>query len=280
MKAGDLNSSMMNLDKCKRRKMEKILTDFHNDVICKMRERLIESGYSKNDVMNVDDRELPYRYFLICKKFIKTMPRKLYKSKEFECPDKYIESVEMIETAITQGHSLIPFLSDRIKDFNNEQDVLLKNWDIYHFHLGKKKKSNGFVKRTNELLFCCFKNENAYLINIFHHKSFTDKKLIQIIHNNWPEILIKLDGLTPGPESYDIDILKAIYRNISLAIAIENNFYLPTALALTFSGHSLRIQMYENRFFYTICMVTESYSKGDMSETDFENAKSAILASL
>ena len=207
------------------------------------RKDLIKFGYPENEVNSIkNDLKLISYYSSIYRRFIIPVPRKLYKSKQFTCPPKHEESLKRIEIMIKNGDLLTPFLSDRLKHFSND-DVLLKNWNIYHLHLGTKKKSNGFISRTKELLYCYFEEENAYLINIFDHKTFTDQKLIEIVHENWPQVLskFKIKGITGGNRLDNDDMRVLMYKNCNPSIKMKDGtMYISPSLGVTLGGHSLK----------------------------------------
>ena len=62
-------------------------------------------------------------------------------------------------------------------------------WNIHHFHLGSVIKDNGFVERTNELLFCCVEEDYVFFLKVATHDSapWAKEELIEIINNNWPD---------------------------------------------------------------------------------------------
>ena len=93
-----------------------------------------------------------------------------------------------------------------------------------------------------------------------------------------PELLNKLDGLTPGTESKNINVNEFIHRNVSPAIVIEDNTYLPPSL-LSRDGYSLDIIMQEIGFYKMIHEITENHTKGILSDSEFEDDKEKVLAS-
>ena len=66
------------------------------------------------------------------------------------------------------------------------QDDMLNILDIDHFHLGEKANNNG---RAGELLFIYYYQENLYLVDIFNHESFFNKRILEIIYENWENSL-------------------------------------------------------------------------------------------
>ena len=101
--------------------------DLINDYEQLLEKHLIASGinYNKNDIINA--------YFNTEKKLIDSVPRKIYKSKEFVCPKGYEQKLQEIEKKIIFGKNLVPFMSKNILK-GNYDDLLLNDWNIYHFH--------------------------------------------------------------------------------------------------------------------------------------------------
>jgi len=66
----------------------------------------------------------------------------------------------------------------------DKNDLLLNNWGIYHFHLGKINK-NDFTCRTGLLLFVKIIDNNVYFLDLKEHGNFSSIDFIKIMHNNW-----------------------------------------------------------------------------------------------
>jgi hypothetical protein len=49
--------------------------------------------------------------------------------------------------------------------------------------------SDGFVTRDGHLLFVFIAGGCAHLLDLLDHESFDDDDLIEIIHENWPEMI-------------------------------------------------------------------------------------------
>lgn len=91
------------------------------------------------------------------------------------------------------GQSLKPHLSKH-SDNPDYKDLMFYDWEVFHFHLGTNPdpKHQGFVERTDDLLFAIADSNTAemYLIDIHpHHGGFINQDLLRIIEKNWAEIL-------------------------------------------------------------------------------------------
>jgi hypothetical protein len=89
------------------------------------------------------------------------------------------------------GKNLKPYVSTNITDADYP-DLLFYDWGVYHFHLGlgPDKRRKGFIGRTNDLLFAVTDPAATimYLLDVLPH-SFTNQRLLQIIEENWPNLL-------------------------------------------------------------------------------------------
>lgn len=70
----------------------------------------------------------------------------------------------------------------------DENDLLLNNWGIYHLHLGKLD-NNDFSDRTNLLLFIKIIDDNVYFLDIKEHGNFSSIDFTKIMHNNWEDAI-------------------------------------------------------------------------------------------
>lgn len=131
--------------------------------------------------------EIRHRYFNFSRRIIQPFKRQIFISKEFDCPTQYEQGLHIIKAKFQQGNTVYWHLSKNITniDFN---DYLLNDWDIHHLHLGTEREPNGFFKRTTEVLFIRVTDTSVFFLNILPH-NFSDKDLLRIVHNNWPETI-------------------------------------------------------------------------------------------
>lgn len=156
---------------------------------------------------------------------IDNIPRKVFISKEFNCPPKFKKRISSLKKNIEKGISLNPFLSKGSSRITNK-DYLLYDWNIYHLHLGKYDlNKDKYSSRTNELLFVYITEKAAYFLDILDHNSFTEKKLLSIIKLNWPFLLEKfiLHGFTATTQNLsgkEIGLLRK--KGVSTLIQLDS----------------------------------------------------------
>lgn len=139
-------------------------------------------------------------FFNAKKRLVTNTPRRILKSKEFLCPPEYYGALKEIENKILSGDSIIMYMSDKILDMEYK-DLILYDWNIHHLHLSKRRRPDGFVKRSDFELFVFFTNNIAYFIQIYPHSKqdlYSTQDMIKIIHENWPELISKhkINGLS------------------------------------------------------------------------------------
>ena len=146
-------------------------------------------GYDITHVQD-DDHAAIMLYYKIRRYAIEPRARHVLKASGFEHPPRYELGIQQLEQAIRNGTRLTPYRSKRIATAASSDD-LFDYWQIHHFHLGSNQMDDGFVERTNELLFCRIEDEHAYFIKIASHDSspWAKKELVEIIHENWPDTI-------------------------------------------------------------------------------------------
>jgi hypothetical protein len=198
--------------------------NFQQDWVEILRQKLVERGYSIDSSQH-DSDALCIQYFNVLKRQIDAKPREILVSKEFSCPEQYRKGIKLIRRKVKSGQDLTPHLSKNIKSLDYH-DSLLNDWGIYHFHLGDLLEKTGFIKRTGPVLFARVTDEYFYMLDILDHGSWSQQRLVEIIHTNWQESislfkiqgLYKLNSVTPS----DQDIAQFRKHGISTLIQVSD----------------------------------------------------------
>ncbi len=168
-------------------------------------------------------------YYKAMKKLVSMEPRKVKYSKEFSCPDEYKGALSKLVAHIESGKNLVPYMSKQVIN-PTQNDGLLNDWGIYHFHLNEDFEDNTvFIKRSDWLLLAYIDEKVVYCINVYPHKKpylWTNLQLIEIIHSNWPELIEKyrltdVEGLTH--ELDDVSYSNLRKANISTIVDLGKN---------------------------------------------------------
>lgn len=119
---------------------------------------------------------------------------------------------------------MTPHQSKRLLDLNFN-DSLLNDWDIHHFHLGTASDQSGFIQRTGPPLFARVTDTHFYLIDILNHGDWAQQRLVEIMHNNWPDSLSDHrypGGLRPQFRPSDDDIRLLRRAGVDTAIQVSD----------------------------------------------------------
>ena len=154
-------------------------------------ESFLEMQMRRMNILPSGTRSIMYEYFNTKKRMLFKTPRKVVYSKEFQCPGEYQEALSQFEQSARMGKNLNIYLSDQIKR-PEKADDLLNDWNIYHFHLTRRFREDGFAKRSDYQIFAWVTNECIYMIQVYPHREahlYCKKELLRIIEANWPELL-------------------------------------------------------------------------------------------
>ena len=197
--------------------------DLVSDMQSMSYDRMVAAGYK-----NVDKDRAVYQYYNIKKRALNRTRRKVHKSKEFKCPQLYALALDEFISKAEKGESLIPFLSDKLMDASYS-DGMLNDWGIYHFHLTRQFKPNGWAKRSDYEIFAYVTDTDIYLLQVYEHKDpllYCRRELVGIIYDNWPELLEKfhLKEVSGLSEKYDDEqYMKLREANISTFVELGEN---------------------------------------------------------
>ena len=190
-----------------------------------MRREIANQGYEATHV-EYDDHAAAMLYHRMLRYTIHPHPRKVLKAAGFECPTQYSSGLQQLEQAIEVGESLAPYRSKSITSARF-RDGLLDYWGVHHFHLGTDVMKDGFIERTDDLLFCRIDDRCAYFITVVAHNPapWTMTELIEIIHVNWPETisshrLLGVESVSPKVTDDDLKVLRS--ANVSSFLTMKD----------------------------------------------------------
>ncbi len=226
---------------------------------------VLEKGMHENPLAKTEEQqsrhkaaELLHVFLNYDNRCIKPILRKVYYSKALEKGlaneyTNYKPVVDEIAKKLRSGQSVLDRLSKKMKDILYE-DGMLNDWRLYHFHLGESVE-NDFCQRTGELLIGFIpihKNDMYFLKIIPDHRGnavFADKELIEIIQDNWPELLDTF-RLKCASLEYDLSSqqqYKMRKAGVTTPVQIGDSVYVGPGLGITTAGTSLQVQLKSNR---------------------------------
>ncbi len=162
------------------------------------------------------------------------------------------QGLDLLIEKAQKGEDLVPHMSKRIAD-PEYNDGMFNDWKIYHFHLGTSFDPTGkFIQRTNDLAFVMTNGMEFYILDVLPHAgSFTSKDLLEIAHQQWPEILesskLNLSGMTLAPEGIALTdtsekIAKLRKRGITTFYQMsDGTVYMPPGGGYMWGGQSATV---------------------------------------
>jgi len=195
-----------------------VILHFKNDFENYMRANLAANGFRP---VPTEINELYIGYCNILLRRIEPHKRKIQKSDVFECPKKFREGLQTLESAILKGDNLLPWQSKNILN-TGYHDRLFYDHGIRHLHLGEKKEDDSnFMLRTGSLLYCIVDLKTVYFIQILEHGEENPGELVATAKNNWPDLFPHFnDGqrtfgrLSPAAEGDRLQSLLTHYEDM------------------------------------------------------------------
>ena len=212
----------------------KININLFQDWMNLLKNELEEVGY---DMSNIENEKIPIIYYSLKISLIEMKPREIKVSKEFHYPKNLEKGWGVLKNNIESGRNLNIHLGRGIKKLEN-QDGLLNSWGVYHFHLGEDLKDDGFIERTGPLVFAMVRYDTVYVIGIYNHGDWYKQEIVQIIHDNWPEVIKEYQIYGMKGDDYTEKEIKAL-RRVSANIYTKVNdgtVYFPIGGGYSSSG--------------------------------------------
>lgn len=182
-----------------------IETNFIEDVRALYGARLTALGYTLPDATG-DARKDAHRilvdYWNAQVRRIPLRPRTVHWSNELRARVPTLSSalqasLQDVEQGCRAGVDLTPRLSRKLtkRKFN---DKMLHDWGIHHLHLGDDLDEDGFIERTDDVLFVLRRPDDIYFLDVRPHGEWADDAFVEIVHDNWPGVIKahRLDGLS------------------------------------------------------------------------------------
>lgn len=191
-------------------------------------ELFMEKEMKRVGINPSNTRDISYEYFNTLKRMISIRPRNVVYSKEFQYPKEYKEALLEFEDNAQKGKNLNKYQSDKITR-PEESDDLLNDWNIFHFHLSKRFRNDGFVKRSDYQIFAWITDNCIYMIQVYPHKEdflYCKQELLEIIERNWPKLLepYRLKDIVKLNEQFDDEQYEKIREaHITTLVQTKNN---------------------------------------------------------
>ena len=211
--------------------------DFKADWRAFIETSLRSLGLSYHSQESVWDNTLVY--LNAQRRSLEQRPRSVWESAELNIPKGHTDQYHKLKSTIEGGFNLTGYLSTRSTSASFK-DRLLNHWGIHHLHYDDHRPH-----RSKHVLFVHFEEKSAYVIQSKSHGKghphvWVDQELIQIIHDNWPNLLTnsilkEVVGETLPPDHF----LTLRNNNANVAIQVQDGTtYIPFNNGVSSSGHS------------------------------------------
>jgi hypothetical protein len=225
-----------------------LIIDFHRDWIEIVSQEITALGYTIPP--GTTERNIATIYFNVLRRMVPAQKRVVHTSKEFVCPAEVQSSLEALRIKIRNGDDVNPHLSRKLPSpvYN---DPMLNDWGIQHLHLGEVLQPNGMIKGTRLVLFALFTSSAAYEIQIYDHGNWSNRDVIEIVHNNWPQLIRRASDptmldLSHNPTSEGIAQLREVHVN-SLLKTKDGTVYTPIGGGVATDGTSMIVVLQVNQ---------------------------------
>ncbi len=155
------------------------------------------------------------------------------------------------------GGTVIPYLSERVNN-TEEGDGLLWDYAIHHLHLSRNVGKNGFVERSDWLLFAIVADQDTFFVDVRSHADpkqlqWVRQDLLTIIHNNWPELTENhvLHSVT-GDTVTDTEKRELRRKNTNLVHEIGGHAIAPLGGGTTADGHSMLCRLLADKLLHEL----------------------------
>lgn len=158
--------------------------DLKNDWQSYIEKELIQLDFPI--LKNLSIHSLTVNYFNIKRRLISKSLKKIYEAKELQINENDKAGYSLLKELFLNGGDLTPFLSRDILKKEYKPDILLNLWGINHLHFLESGSEN--------ILFIKIIKNDVYFLQSFSHGEnghypFENIELLNIINNNWPELL-------------------------------------------------------------------------------------------
>lgn len=192
-------------------------------------------------------------------RFVNARPRAVHFSNKLRSSPHaatHRAALDAISACVQAGDDLTPYLSRRIKTAYVPQaqrnkplhrlpdlDLLISDWGLHHLHLSTQVEPDGFVERTDDLLFAAFTHQDAYFIGIHPHGNWTRQELIEVLVREWPNnsaVIASVSGLTLASSVSEDDHLQLRNAGVATLMQVDGKVVI-AGQGMTTAGTAMRV---------------------------------------
>lgn len=208
------------------------MTNFARDLDDLVAANLRERGYDPERATSAFGR-----YAALMDRAARAVPRKTYEvhiSRELrENPSfsEWEEVLDEIKLRAVRGESITPYVSTSATRPGGRRDLLFSSWGINHLHVSgiRTIDKHGHVARSDHLLFVKTTADAVYFLDVQPHagNKFVQRRLLEIIDANWPELLSTAHGLSGEKELSDDEMRCLMTNGYSFAVKLPTRIVFP-----------------------------------------------------
>ena len=224
--------------------------DFKQDWKAHIKNKFQELGFTYNENDSLEENTI--RFLRISRRLISKKKRNIFISNTFNVPPGLKSGFDEIVRRLQKGEDVKPYQS-RLTKKTDINDLLLNDWGIHHFHLGNSLESDGYINRTGPLLYVMLTEDAAYLIAVLDHGQWTNTDLIQILHDNWKNMMAKFQ-INTAPTSITEEQRKTLRNKHcnSFVTVSESTTYVPPGGGIMASGNCMFDIINTDKIFFNI----------------------------
>lgn len=132
-------------------------------------------------------------------------------------------------------------------------DGLLWHYGMHHFHLGHETDQDGFVERSDHLLFAIVAPMDAYFVDVRPHPArqgigWVSQDLLRIVHSNWPKLIEAnvFHGIS-GSDLTDEEMQELRRKNVNYTVNIDGKAIAPLLGGMLGDGSSVLCALWASR---------------------------------
>lgn len=163
----------------------KITCNLYDQWLDGIRQEMTQANFAHE---KLSAQECVISFFSWKRRSVSSGKRRVQKSSCFNCPSHLQKGLTDLEKAFETGGNIWPWQSKRI-DNRSFEDGMFNDFGVMHFHLGIGFEQNGYINRDGALLFAIVDSTAIYEIGIYSHKDWYELDLLNIVDENWPDLL-------------------------------------------------------------------------------------------
>lgn len=217
--------------------MTTIRANFCDDWVAYLSAQLSALGFPPQSGESALD--ISKRFFNLRLRLIQPGKRAVLLAPSLQVPNHLRDGFDLVKKKFESGDLLTPHLSTSIGRDADYDDDLLNHWGIYHCHLGTAVRPNGFMERTGELLMVYVTPDTAHFICIGQHGDWTKQRMIQKLHDTWPNAIsrFKVNGRVDPITDEEVGELRKAHMNSCTTVS-DGTVYAPLGGGTTSAGGS------------------------------------------